>query len=1125
MLNGDLVSSASEYLARQKFLKPFIEDLQEWLEAHGPKLAAKGREYITRVRSQFKIDVANRSLISFVDGDEAEPYIVHLTWEAEPKPHEPYTDVVCSCRWSNNGDLCKHTWAAVYIILMHLRQPGSPLAMQLAGETAPQAWKKSLTPLDNFLRSVQQSVPQTGPVEETSIVDDWRLTYRLGIDESRNILCVMLSEQNRLKSGAWSKGRKMTWARFVNDRSNRLGAMDARILDIATQEMTRRAGYGSYASEYIDPNVVPSTWLLLNALRGHELLFHGDDLETPLAVLDAKPELILEHEKGDLLAVLPGVAGRKQSGFNMFATDVRRGFICCDWSKHQVFLCAADAPLQALFQQLLRQRMTVPKEGVTELLSRLAAMEQALKVTYPPELKGESVLAESRAVLRLSPRANDGGVNVEIWSRPETPGPYFEPGAGQREVVTYSEGVRRSCVRDLEAECSCAKACQQALQLDRFRSNRPWQWILPGGDEALDFLGDLQQRTSDPWTVEWSNSAITRPNVVGEIKPTDLKLEIKTDHDWFGMEGMIDIGGEKVPLVKILDALRKNSKYIQLDGGKWARLAQEFRDRLEALADLLHRNQSKLHFDATAAPMLEDLLKDQMIEVKAAVEWRKALQKLEKARTHNPEVPKDLKANLRDYQVEGYKWLSRLAAWGVGGCLADDMGLGKTVQALAMLLERKKEGPALVIAPVSVGFNWVNEITRFTPTLRPHLYRDTQRGDFLDSVGPRDVVVASYGLLLRDAEHISSVKWGTLVLDEAQFIKNSRTKTAQVVREIQAGWRLTLTGTPVENQLGDLWSLFRATSPGLFGSWERFRERFADPIEKQNLPERKLALARTVRPFILRRTKEDVLKELPERTEVILNAELSDKERKLYEDARLFAIAQLAGIDTGKTEARFQVLALLTRLRQLACHPKLVDEQWAESSAKLDLLLDTVEEIREGKHRALVFSQFTSHLSLIRKALDDRKISYMYLDGQTPAKQRRARVEAFQNGQGDLFLISLKAGGTGLNLTGADYVIHMDPWWNPAVEDQATDRAHRIGQTKAVMVYRLVATDTIEEKILLMHEKKRNLVSSIMDGSDQAGKLSTDELINLIKDTSKPEMPVKGEVETAKKRGRPKKTN
>jgi SNF2 family DNA or RNA helicase len=366
-------------------------------------------------------------------------------------------------------------------------------------------------------------------------------------------------------------------------------------------------------------------------------------------------------------------------------------------------------------------------------------------------------------------------------------------------------------------------------------------------------------------------------------------------------------------------------------------------------------------------------------------------------------------------------------------------------------------------------------------------------------VGEGDLVITSYGLALRDAEKLAKTRWGTLVLDEAQFIKNARTRTARAVRDLHADWKLALTGTPLENHLGELWSIFRAVSPGLFGHWERFRERFVDPIEKQKDHRRRHALSRTIRPFILRRTKSEVLSELPQRTEVQLTAELSKPERKLYEDARLWAVTHLADAADDGEDHRFQVLAALTRLRQLACHPALVDASWTGSSAKLDLLLETVDELREGRHRALVFSQFTQHLALIRKALDERGIPYQYLDGRTPARQREQRVEAFQRGEGDLFLISLKAGGTGLNLTAADYVIHMDPWWNPAVEDQATDRAHRIGQSRPVTVYRLVAEDTIEEQILALHADKRNLVADILAGSDQAARLSTQELVDLIR--------------------------
>ena len=407
-----------------------------------------------------------------------------------------------------------------------------------------------------------------------------------------------------------------------------------------------------------------------------------------------------------------------------------------------------------------------------------------------------------------------------------------------------------------------------------------------------------------------------------------------------------------------------------------------------------------------------------------------------------------------------------------------------------------------MIAPTSVGDNWVRETERFASSLNAKLYRDSDREELIKSAGPHDIIIVSYQLVQRDAKRIASRQWNTLVLDEAQFIKNSQTKTSQAIRKIDADWRIGLSGTPLENHLGELWSLFRTLSPGLLGSWERFRTRFADPIERHKDDERRLSLARLVRPFILRRTKNKVLSELPPRTEILLQAQLSPVERKRYEDARMAAVAELSGVveNDKPGEQRMRTLAWLTRLRQLACHPRLVDKTWSKSSAKLDLLLNLVDELRDGDHRALIFSQFVKHLSVIRESLDQRGVSYQYLDGSTPAKERQRRVDAFQEGEGDLFLISLKAGGTGLNLTAADYVIHLDPWWNPAVEDQATDRAHRIGQERPVTVYRLVAQGTIEEQILEMHADKRELVAGVLDGTDRAAKMNTDDLIKLIRE-------------------------
>jgi SNF2 family DNA or RNA helicase len=589
--------------------------------------------------------------------------------------------------------------------------------------------------------------------------------------------------------------------------------------------------------------------------------------------------------------------------------------------------------------------------------------------------------------------------------------------------------------------------------------------------------------------------------MAGEITPAALRVRIEEKQDWFGLGGTVRLENEEVALADLLRAIRGGEKYVRVGEHAFARIGDALRQRLTRLDDAVVDDRQGPRLARVAAPLVDDILGEDLT-VEATQAWQETLAALESARRLRPRVPKGLRADLRDYQKEGYRWLARLSAWGAGGVLADDMGLGKTIQSLGVLIDRASGGPALVVAPTSVGENWLQETERFAPELRPLLYRDHDREQLIETAAGGDLVITSYALLQRDAVRFAGRRWHTLVLDEAQYIKNAATKTARAARDLRANWRLALSGTPLENHLGELWSLMRTISPGLLGSWEQFRTRFADPIEKHDDAERREALARLVQPFILRRTKVSVLSELPQRTEVNRFAELSRLERERYEAARMAAVRELGAgraQESDESQQRFRVLAWLTRLRQLACHPRLVDKKWQGNSAKLDLLLETIEELREGEHRALVFSQFVQHLALVREALDARGIRYQYLDGSTPAGERQAAVDAFQRGEGELFLISLKAGGTGLNLTAANYVIHLDPWWNPAVEDQATDRAHRIGQQQAVTVLRMVARDTIEEQILAMHENKRELVASVLSGTDRAGKLSTAEMVELIR--------------------------
>ena len=421
------------------------------------------------------------------------------------------------------------------------------------------------------------------------------------------------------------------------------------------------------------------------------------------------------------------------------------------------------------------------------------------------------------------------------------------------------------------------------------------------------------------------------------------------------------------------------------------------------------------------------------------------------------------------------------------------MGLGKTIQTIALLLSKAKEGASLVIMPTSVLLNWKNELTRFAPSLNPIIMRDSNdRAETVNNAGAQDVVLATYGLLPTEEDILTAKKWNVIVLDEAHTIKNKDTKTSKVSMQLEGNFRLILTGTPLQNHLSEIWNLFQFATPGLLTSYTQFTREFITPIEKDHIKEPQRLLKRMLQPFILRRTKNEVLNELPEKTEITLKVELSDAERALYDRFREEAVLNL---EEGSTTA-IKALAELTKLRQTACNPALVlpaKEAKNIPSSKMETFLKLVDELIHNHHRALVFSQFTSHLALVEKELKRLKVDYQYLDGSVSPSERIKRVSEFQKGDMPLFLISLKAGGTGLNLTAADYVIHLDPWWNPAIEDQASDRAYRIGQDKPVTVYRLIAENTIEEKIIALHQTKKSLADALLEGSDMAYALGKDD--------------------------------
>ena len=485
--------------------------------------------------------------------------------------------------------------------------------------------------------------------------------------------------------------------------------------------------------------------------------------------------------------------------------------------------------------------------------------------------------------------------------------------------------------------------------------------------------------------------------------------------------------------------------------------------------------------------------------VRQAKEWKRQVAGLRALQNLDPiAVPSSLNAELRPYQQEGFEWLAAMYDSGLGGILADDMGLGKTVQTLALICHARERGsgpPFLVVAPASVLSNWVAEAQRFAPELRVAMLSDTLRRsgtDLSEVAADADVIVTSYTLFRLDYDTYAGRAWSGLILDEAQYVKNRQAKTHHCARKLSTPFKLAITGTPMENNLMELWSLLAITAPGLFPDATSFADFYAKPIEKSGEAELLHLFRRRIKPLVKRRTKDLVAPELPAKQDQILDVELTPRHRKIYETRLQRERQKVLGLLDDMQRNRFTILKSLTVLRQLALHPGLADPAHAAlPSAKIDVLAEHLREVASGGHRALVFSQFTRFLGKIRDRLDAEGIDYCYLDGRT--RDRPKAIQRFKEGDAPVFLISLKAGGFGLNLTEADYCFLLDPWWNPAVEAQAVDRTHRIGQTRTVMVYRLIARDTIEDKVLALNARKAKLFSSVIDDGNAFGSALTAE--------------------------------
>ncbi|QNE22812.1 helicase [Kribbella qitaiheensis] len=567
--------------------------------------------------------------------------------------------------------------------------------------------------------------------------------------------------------------------------------------------------------------------------------------------------------------------------------------------------------------------------------------------------------------------------------------------------------------------------------------------------------------------------------------------------DWFDLGITITVEGQKVPFVDLFRALTAGESYVLLASGAYFSLEKPELQALRTLIEEARALQDSPSGDLKISRFqvgLWDELEALGVVGRQAKAWKQQLTALRSVgSTDQTELPAMIDASLRPYQLEGFRWLAFLWKFGLGGILADDMGLGKTLQTLALIAHTKETGadlaPFLIVAPTSVVSNWPSEAARFAPGMKVVSIADTlrRRGQTLDEViGDADVVVTSYTLLRLDIDAYADRSWAGLILDEAQFTKNHQSKVYQCCRRLPAPFKLAITGTPMENNLMELWSLLSITSPGLFPSPTRFDQYYARPIEKQGDSERLAQLRRRIKPLVKRRTKEQVAADLPAKQEQVIEVELHPRHRKLYQTHLQRERQKVLGLVGDLDKNRFTIFRSLTILRQLSLHAGLVDETHsALPSAKIEALLEQIPDIIGSGHRALIFSQFTGFLDLVRQRLDADGVEYCYLDGST--RNRPAVLKRFKDGGAPLFLISLKAGGVGLNLTEADYCFLLDPWWNPATEAQAVDRIHRIGQSRTVMVYRLIAKDTIEQKVMELKERKAALFASVMDEGNAFG--------------------------------------
>ena len=894
-------------------------------------------------------------------------------------------------------------------------------------------------------------------------------------------------EQTRRDDGSWDYGISVSRKQFLNEGFESMNEADRKV----AAKMRVRV---------VDK---PEASILFEELGASERLFVGEPYTQPFQ--PAEVEVVMPSIRFKTVGSEINVSSNVSLDSNLRIPD--KCIVSTEeFGKYKAIMLndlQRDVLTRALSSPVLPIQAAAEVKILSERLEGILDVEcELMNADCIQTREGTGTIA-----IRITPDEQNKNFNVQMLAAPLSEGQVrFPAGEGEDIIYDQCDGHTIAVTRDLATEQVNYELLHKFICDEIGDVFTDFMTAELSSPQSLLTLLEFAFEHQSTYMLEWPLGRELK--FKGVMKPADVDVQVTTNMDWFKVQGNVHIPGTTCTFEDLLAMYRQAEYdgYIKIGDNEFMKMTEALKKNIEQLDNVIagydKSSKSQLVGKYDVGRLAEILGDDGGLHAQMDEDFIGLLKKMREAYDSTPEVPATLNATLRDYQKEGFEWMARLTSWGAGACLADDMGLGKTIQTIALMLHRAEQGPSLVVAPKSLILNWENELHKFASTLNPvNFNNEKNKKQAIADAKAGDVFISTYGVLVTQKDILTSRQWNVICLDEAHSIKNRMTRTSRSAMALKGDAKVILTGTPLQNHLGEMWNLFQFINPGMLGPWQQFVDKYIkspwDDMVQKELKDRTL-------PFILRRTKNEVLADLPEKISYEQMVELSPEELQIYEKIRKDVELKFKKHKTKAEKEEAAALQIgffqeLTRLRLLANSVSLVYPEWKPESSKIAALRDILTSLRqENGNRVLIFSQFTSFLSQIGAMMKDAGFDYLYLDGQTPLDERQRLVDSFQARESQFFLISLKAGGLGLNLTAANYVILMDPWWNPSIEDQATDRAHRLGQERNVTVIRLVSANTIEEKILKLHEQKQDLSDKILEGTSGSAALTMDEILDMV---------------------------